>query len=232
MGSLRAVYMPILDVVDNRLLALEALLRLSGGDPQGHIPFLEEAEESGEIHRVDMWMLQHVCAQMDRMDIEPKVSINISPVTVETASDLYLQAADRLSEYAPRLIFEITETRPMMSMDALAKFTSRIHQMGGVIALDDFGSGYASLDLVPAMCPDYIKLSDGYVRMMQADPDLVSDLKKLLPAGCELIAEHVDSVSKLNFMRNYGIRYAQGYLVGRPLPLEVCYPSCSDRNAG
>ncbi|MGE6098901.1 EAL domain-containing protein [Aeromonas salmonicida] len=217
MSSLRPVYMPIVCVQDKSLLASEALLRL-GNDPVAHIDFLTDAEASGEIFRVDSWMLQQAAETVRQYGAS--LAVNVSPVTITSALDVYLQTLAEHRDAVPNLIFEITETRPFFSLSELLRFSAAVRDLGGRLSLDDFGAGYASLDLVPSVQPDFVKLSKEYLDRVLVDPGLLELLRRRLPAQCSLIAEHIDSDDKMRFLRANGVQYAQGYLIGRPKPLE------------
>lgn len=209
--------MPIICVQDASLLASEALLRL-GNDPVAHIDFLTDAEESGEIFRIDSWMLQQAAETVRKYDAS--LAVNISPVTIMSALDVYLQSLAEHRDAVSNLIFEITESRPFYSTTELLRFSAAVRDLGGRLSLDDFGAGYASLDLVPSVQPDFVKLSKEYLDRVLADPGLLELLRSQLPANCSLIAEHIDSDDKMRFLRANGVQYAQGYLIGRPKPLE------------
>lgn len=215
----RAVFMPIVGVSGRPLLALEALLRI-GDHPSQHIAYIERAEQSGDIYQADIWMLNAASAVLRQLKAG-MVSVNVSPVTLEKSIDRYLLAIELNGDVVPRLIFELTEGVPIFDVGKVLRFVEKVKEFGGKIAMDDFGDGYASLDLLPELEPSYLKLSKGFLDAAMADPSMVVMLRNLLPKGCELIAEQIDSLTKLSFLRQVGIEFAQGYLIGKPHALDL-----------
>ena len=120
-----------------------------------------------------------------------------------------------------RLIVELTEHERIDDYEAVRRALERLGP-NVKLAIDDAGSGFASLRHIVALQPAYVKLDIEWVRNIDADPvrrALVSGLVYFaIETGCELIAEGIETNAELAALRELGIRLGQGYLLGRPAP--------------
>lgn len=213
-------YQPIIDLQSMALSHFEALARLKTA-PQsgGHGRLIDLAETHGFVHQLDVAMMEHVLADMPTHACS--VAVNVSPFTIQNhAHDIIalIRANEPMME---RVIIEITETAPVHDIGALRAFMEYVRCAGGRIALDDYGNGKGcfSEDLVRALRPDFLKL-DGAVldrSLFFGDTgELALACEMVESFGGKLIAEFVDSEKKIAYLRNTGIRFAQGYYFGMP----------------
>lgn len=149
------------------------------------------------------------------------LSLNLSPaVLVSSAEDLALA----LSEVDRPVVLELTEH---MVIDGYGPVREALQRLGPDVklAVDDAGSGFASLRHILELRPDFVKLDTSLVRDVHLDP-----VRQAMIAGlasfasrtkCHLIAEGVESEAELQELRSLGIPYVQGFLVGRPVPAPV-----------
>jgi EAL domain-containing protein (putative c-di-GMP-specific phosphodiesterase class I) len=155
-----------------------------------------------------------------------RLSINLSAHAFEDPELLPL-LRDALREYEVdpgRLIFEITETAVVGDLPAARELMRAIRDLGCRFALDDFGVGFSSFYYLKHFPVDYVKIDGSFIRQLREDPNdqiLVRAMAQVARSfGKKTIAEYVENGELLDAVRTYGIDYAQGYHVGRPVPPE------------
>jgi EAL domain-containing protein (putative c-di-GMP-specific phosphodiesterase class I) len=120
------------------------------------------------------------------------------------------------------LVFEITERETVRNLSLLEKFVRDLKQEGFQFAVDDFGSGFSSFGYIKRFPIDYIKIDGEFIRNMVSDNRDRAMVKSITTLADELgiatIAEFVENEEILTMVKDSGIRYAQGYHVGRPAP--------------
>ena len=124
-----------------------------------------------------------------------------------------------------QLTFEITETALIGNLTEARRFADRIRDIGCQLALDDFGSGYASFRYLRLFPIDLVKIDGDYVVDLLRNPQdqvLVRALVQVCQAyGIHTVAEFVQDEPTLRLLRELGVDYVQGYLIGRPSPFET-----------
>ncbi|HEU4704010.1 MAG TPA: EAL domain-containing protein [Conexibacter sp.] len=223
-GALQAeaivpVFQPVVSLADGRAIAYEALSRFPG-DP-GHTPDRWFAD----AWQVDLGVpleLLSVRAAIDALPLLPAdaaLCVNVSPETVATPG---FRAA--LGDAAHRVIAEITEHRRLEEADFEQRLAP-LRAAGGRVAIDDFGAGHASLSQVLAVSPDWIKLDMTLTQRLDESPvarALASALVSFAAeVGIGVIAEGVERADQVRTLEALGIRYAQGYWLGRPARAEL-----------
>jgi diguanylate cyclase (GGDEF)-like protein len=218
-GCLQPRYQPIIEVASGRVSHYEALARLVNGDlvlDAGR--FIPHAERLGVIGEVDCAML---VAVLETLRARPDVTLatNISGDSVNNPS-IVTRMLDIIAAHAdvsPRLVLELTESVALHDYHDAHDFFHAARVFGCRIAIDDFGIGYSSLQHLTRLKPDYLKL-DGSL-LARADNDtreMLRAVQALASAlGAPMVAEHVDSEAKLELLRQLGVNYAQGWLIGR-----------------
>jgi len=211
------VFQPIVELATGRVRHYEALARTRDGSG-GHIRLVELGEEYGFVDLIDMAMLRKVFAVLeDRDDLQ--FAVNISVVTIEQSCDELLALVFKNMFLAKHVVFEITETAEIRNLSLVKVFIAALRVAGGRVAVDDFGTGHFTHELVEQLKPDFLKLSNRVVKEL-ATPAMRGEVLRLLalvrPFNGELIAEHVDSSEKVSALRELGVKYGQGYLFGAP----------------
>ncbi|MBI5016446.1 MAG: EAL domain-containing protein [Deltaproteobacteria bacterium] len=225
------VYQPILDLQANRVTHYEALLRMRDGDGGLVSPdsFIRPAEQAGLIHAIDHLVMDRGIAQAGafaRAGHDVRVSVNLSAHAFEDPELLpQLRRALRDHDVEPdRLIFEITETAVVGDLPAARDLMRSIRDLGCRFALDDFGVGFSSFYYLKHFPVDFVKIDGSFIRQLREDPNdqiLVRAMAQVARGfGKKTIAEYVESAELLNVVRTFGIDYAQGYHIGRPVPAE------------
>lgn len=219
-------FQPIVRAEDGSVAAYEVLMRLvveGRALPAGD--FVEIAEESGIISRLDLIVMEEAFRMAAERGFGGLLFVNISPRAV-VAGD-FLPSFRRLlreSGISPRqVVVEITERETVRNASLLEIFVSELKRDGTRFAIDDFGSGFSSMTYLKRFSVDFLKIEGDFVRSLP-DPEsldraIVAAIVTLArEAGIRTVAESVESPEILELVRSFGIDYAQGFTVGRPLP--------------
>ena len=209
----------------------EILLRMRGAQGELILPgeFLPAAERYNLSSRIDRWVIDNVfewLAARPRALLEVgQVGINLSGNSLGNAEILnFLLAAFRDGRVpAAKICFEITETAAIADLVGATQFIARLKACGCYFALDDFGSGFSSLTYLKQLPVDYLKIDGAFVRDMAHEPidyamvRSINDIGHLL--GKRTVAEFVENAATIDLLRALGVDFAQGYAVGRPVPI-------------
>ena len=210
---------PIVDLEDDSVVAYEALARFPG-DP-AHTPdrWFADAWHVDLGLSLELLAVRAALATLPHLPADVALCVNASPETV--AAPGFFEA---LGDDAGRVVVEITEHRRLDDA-AFARKLAPLRAAGVRVAIDDFGAGYASLSQVLAVAPDWIKLDLSLTRQLGT-----SSVARALAAalvsfsaevGVDVVAEGVEDAGQVETLRALGIRRAQGYRLGRPLPVEA-----------
>ncbi len=212
----------------------EILLRMKGANGNLISPgsFLPAAERYDLMGVLDRWVVGHAIDMLAlALGGNPKLAgsifgINISGAVL-TDNDLLVYVKEALDRYSlpPSLLcFEITETVAIANFTHANRFVSELKDIGCRFALDDFGSGFASFSYLKTLPVDYLKIDGSFVRHLAENEvdhtmvDIINQLGHVM--GLETIAEFVENGEILESLQRIGVDYAQGYHVGRPIPLQ------------
>ena len=228
-GEFEMYYQPKVDLVSNRAIGLEALVRWNHPDmglvsPMDFIPL---AEETGLIVPLGEWVLRTVCSQMrDWRDAgrEPlRVAVNLSACQFrQTMLSQMIKRMLRETGIAPEwLELELTESVIMDDIQTSSTLLRELKKMGVHISMDDFGTGYSSLSMLKRLPLDTLKIDQSFVREITTDADDAAIVDAVISLAHSLrlrvIAEGVETSEQLEFLRSRGCDEVQGYLYSRPL---------------
>ncbi|AEV82047.1 diguanylate cyclase [Actinoplanes sp. SE50] len=217
---------PILELQSNRVTRHELLLRVldEAEGPQSPIHVLDTAERLDAVFDIDLWVVERamrLAAEQPGMGLQ----INLSGRSVGDPR-LTDEVERLLAQYRvnpEQLTFEITETALIGNLSEARRFADRIRDLGCSLALDDFGSGYASFRYLRLFPIDLVKIDGEYVVDLVGNPQdqvLVRALVQVCQAyGIHTVAEFVQDDATLRMLRELGVDYVQGYLIGRPSPV-------------
>ncbi|MGN8187301.1 putative bifunctional diguanylate cyclase/phosphodiesterase [Burkholderia sp. 22088] len=205
----------------------EALLRWQHAT-LGTIPpteFIPLAEENGVILEIGAWVLREACARAATWEPPYTVSVNVSAVQFMHAdlTALVAEVLDATGLPASRLQLELTESTIFAGRERALDTLRQIKALGVSIALDDFGTGYSSLDTLRSFPFDRIKLDQSFVADAEAKPQDRAIIRAVLALGKSLgipiLAEGIETRDQLVLLADEGCDEAQGFLLGRPAPL-------------
>ncbi|WP_312642201.1 EAL domain-containing protein [Hydrogenoanaerobacterium sp.] len=224
---------PKINIQTNTVGGAEALVRWN--DPQkGMIPpneFIPLFERNGFIIKLDLYVFEQVCRLIRKWidaGVEPiPISINLSRVHLRDPQFLepYKLVHEKYDIPAKLLEFEITETVLFENMKNLTNVIDRIHEAGFWCSLDDFGSGYSSLNLLNEFPVDIIKLdgafqksnTQGNTRGKKIIQSILSLAKEL---NMQTVSEGVETISQVEFLRSANCDMVQGYVFSKPVPVD------------
>ncbi len=230
---IKVYYQPIVRTYTGEFCGLEALARWQ--DPMlGLLPpsdFIETLEQTRLIYKLDLYMVRQVCknyrrCQEDRRKIVP-VSVNLSRLDFESI-DVVSEIENIIQEYdVPRhaLHIEITESALVEQEDELKRIVDQFQKMDYQIWMDDFGSGYSSLNVLKDYHFSVIKfdmefMRDTGIRARVVLTSIVDMAKKL---GFQTLAEGVETQEQYDFLKTIGCEFVQGYWFSKPVPLQEFY---------
>jgi diguanylate cyclase (GGDEF)-like protein/PAS domain S-box-containing protein len=214
--------------IDGDVVGFEALLRWRHPHRGMVLPstFIPLAEESGLIVPIGEWVLREACREAAAWPKPLQVAINLSPVQFQHG-DLVALVHSVLLETGldpNRLELEITESVLISDFSSAVSILRRLKLLGVRIAMDDFGTGYSSLSYLQSFPFDKIKIDKTFISNLDHNPQSAAIIRAVigLGRGLELpvIAEGVETKSQLDFLTREACDLVQGYVVGRPLPIE------------
>jgi diguanylate cyclase (GGDEF)-like protein/PAS domain S-box-containing protein len=232
-GEIRLVYQPIFDLVRDRVVAAEALMRWQH-PTRGEVSpvdFIPIAEDSGQIVELGRWALDEACRQLavwSAAGYELQMGVNVSTRQLrgtENGGSLLCEdvaAACAAHGVLPqRLVLEITESAFLDSFETVVEELEALHDLGVNIALDDFGTGYSSLSYLRRLPVDILKIDREFVSGMTTE-DHVAALAELVVRlgdrlGIDVVAEGVETAAEAAGVLGIGCVLGQGYHLGRPV---------------
>ncbi|WP_083651501.1 EAL domain-containing protein [Vreelandella massiliensis] len=213
-------FQPIVDVRQRVIHAHEALVRGINGESAGHIIGLVTDDL---LYRFDQACRVKAIELASELGMKTPLSINFLPNAVyepEACIQATLEVSRRVGWPTDNLVFEITETEQVPNRDHIRDIIDAYKTMGFGVALDDFGNGYANLDLLTTLYPNKLKIDRSLV--MGCDTDkrrqvLLTSLIQLAAAlPITLVAEGVETAEEATWLYQAGIPLQQGFFFARP----------------
>ncbi|MCU1381259.1 MAG: hypothetical protein JWN29_4242 [Acidimicrobiales bacterium] len=217
-GRLRMVFQPIV-AMDGSVAGVEALARFTGPPNRAPDQWFAEASEVGLGVELELTAVRLAVEQLPQLP-DGYLAVNLSPTSFLSAELLALVSAPTFP--ATRVVVELTEHVEITRYQDLRDAIARLRAVGIRLAVDDAGSGFASLKHILELRPDVIKLDRAMVTGIAADPArralaaAVADFAANI--GARVVAEGVEEIEELQAVRVAGIGWAQGYLFGQPGP--------------
>lgn len=231
-GEFEVFYQPVVAVPTRQVVGHEALLRwqhpVRGRIPPDH--FIPLAEEIGVIEPISEWVLAQACAVAAARPEVGRIAVNLSAVQfARRHADLVGQICRALSVSAlspRRLELEITETMLLKDTEAVLATLHTLKELGVSIAMDDFGTGFSSLDYLQRFPFDRVKVDRSFIHTLAHDnPPVLKALNELCRAfSMHVTAEGVETEPQFRAVIASGYTEAQGYLFGRPEPRFTAMP--------
>ena len=224
--QLEVYYQPQIDIAIQQLIGFEALLRwrhpvLGWISPGEFIPI---AEEIGMIGTIGDWVLRTACRQATSFPSHVAVAVNVSPLQFKTGTLLKsVESALSLAGLqASRLELEITEGVLLQNSSGVFSTLDSLRSMGVRTALDDFGTGYSSLSQLARLPIDTLKIDQSFVGAGPRQRAIVRSIATLANGlGMATLVEGIETEDQLTDAYLDGCRFAQGYLLGKPMPVST-----------
>ena len=228
---LRIDYQPQICLKTHRLTGVEALLRWRNIEGHDIAPaeFIGLAESSGLIVALGKWVLHTACADLQRLvaaGADLCMSVNVSVVQFRHPG--FLDSVDQVLRETGidprRLELEITESVAMLDANFMLGTLTRLKKRGIAIAIDDFGTGFSSLSYLERLDVDRLKIDQSFVNQMMLSDSSLRIVETIVQLGhslsLQVIAEGVEETEQAEVLKGIGCHAGQGYLFGRPMPLE------------
>jgi diguanylate cyclase (GGDEF)-like protein/PAS domain S-box-containing protein len=230
-GGISVQYQPIVRINDRSVVAVEALVRLTGQDPAlGAGPLLDAARDAGLLVEIDRIVLRTVLRDLPVLQQVPgprlRVHVNVGVETLTHAGWVNDLAALSYAgqQNGPQLVIEVTEEGLLAAGSRGAEVLEIIRAAGHLIGLDDFGAGFTSLAMLASVPADILKLDRSLVTGAPADPRqravLAGALALARALGLAVVAEGVETEDEHQELVALGCDEGQGWLYGRPAALD------------
>jgi diguanylate cyclase (GGDEF)-like protein/PAS domain S-box-containing protein len=227
-GQLQLFYQPVVDAASGRVRCFEALLRwfhprLGAVPPSEFVPL---AEESGLIGPLGQWVLRSACAQAAKWPAQFRIAVNLSPIQFKHSNlvNVIVGALAASGLPASRLELEITES---LLLEADPKNIAVLHELrtlGVHIVMDDFGTGFSSLNYLRSFPFDKIKIDRSFVNDIAKGGESMAIVKAIIDLARALdiavVAEGVETEEQLKRLVAEGCNEVQGYYFSKPAPIE------------
>jgi EAL domain-containing protein (putative c-di-GMP-specific phosphodiesterase class I) len=224
-GQILAAVQPQFDLSTGRIVAVELLARWRHPDLGLIAPdvFIPLAETHGHISEIGDFMIDEGCrlaAQWSTPDLPLEVAVNVSAsqLSIPAFFDHLEQALNHHRVPAQNLVLEITESLPVAApADVAARLTS-VPLLGLGVSVDDYGTGFSSLDRLDALPATEVKLDRSLIQEQTRDVSLLENVIRVAGQhGLRVVAEGIETLQQLDFARTIGCDRAQGYFLGRPV---------------
>jgi diguanylate cyclase (GGDEF)-like protein/PAS domain S-box-containing protein len=222
------VYQPFVDIETQTISSCEALLRWEHPE-WGYVPpdrFIPIAEQIGLISDIGNWVFSEVCKQMQRWNFDIKVSVNVSGNEL-VEKDYISRLENILNEYeveAHRIQLEFTEHVVVSKDCGNLSILNDLKQMGFVIAVDDFGTGFSSLSYITELPVDVIKIDKTFISKLPADQRTIAVVKSIISLannlGMKTVGEGAETKQQVDWLYAHDCKKIQGYYFHKPMAAE------------
>lgn len=226
-------FQPIVDIASGKVVAAEALLRWHSTrwGPVSPAMFVPLAEESGLIVPLGRWVIKQAARARARLreegheDIAVAINVSAQQLSAGGVAEWLTRAAGEHGLNASGFHVEITETAMMRNPEKVRRSLDALRDADVRISVDDFGTGFSSMTYLRELPLDYLKLDRSFVHSVHEDPRNAAICRALIELakgiGLKVVAEGVEVEKELDWLQRNGCDQAQGYLVGKPAPLEI-----------
>jgi diguanylate cyclase (GGDEF)-like protein len=239
---IKVYYQPVVDTRNEKTAGFEALARWD--DPiKGFLTpdvFIGPLEETHLTYKLDLFVLDQVCYDLKKMQDRGKpvcpVSINLSrnDLEIEGINDRINQILLKYDIDRNLIHIEITESALINNGDLIRKKINHFHNDGYQVWLDDFGSGYSSLNSLSDFDFDFVKLDQKFLRTKSGKmSSIVKDIINMVShLDIATITEGVEKREQYDYLKDVGCMLVQGFYFSKPLPLEECYKELQNKGIG
>jgi len=210
---------PILDLAAGGLIGFEALSRFDPDLLRPPSPWFERAQALGLLVDLEIVAVRSSLARLPAVPAGAFMAVNVSPETV--CAPRFLEEVAGVP--GDRILLEVTEHAPVEDYDVLNASLRRLRARGVRLSIDDAGAGFASLQHIIRLAPDFIKLDITLTRGIDGDPvrralatALISFASEI---GGSIIAEGIETEAEFETLRALGVAFGQGFFLGEPAPL-------------
>lgn len=239
-GWIKVYYQPVIRSLTEQLCGAESLARWI--DPEmGFLPpdkFIGTLEKTRQIHKLDLFIIEQVCKDIserlkNKLPTVP-VSVNVSRLDFEEVDMLEAleEFVDRYDVPRDYIHIEVTESMIVSDADLMEKMIDSFREAGYEVWMDDFGSGYSSLNLLKDYNFDTIKLDMEFLRKFteKSKAIMTSTITMAKDIDMYTLAEGVETMEQVDFLRKIGCGRLQGYYYGKPMPIDEFFEHIEKQN--
>jgi len=230
-GHVTILFQPIVSTVERRIVGYEALSRgPSNSSLHSPLVLFAAARQYGKLTELEMLCRQKAVEAFSRQRLPGKLFLNVSPESLleqQHYPGRTLTMLEAVGMSPERVVIELTEQAPIDNFGLLYSALHHYRDMGFSIALDDLGAGYSSLRLWSELHPEFVKIDRHFIDGIHLDRvkrEFVGSIMDMAKASrAHVIAEGIELPDELEVLRDMGVDWVQGYLLGRP---EAHPPAC------
>jgi len=239
-GWIKVYYQPVIRSLTEQLCSAESLARWI--DPEmGFLPpdkFIGTLEKTRQIHKLDLFIIEQVCKDIserlkNKLPTVP-VSVNVSRLDFEEVDMLEAleEFVDRYDVPRDYIHIEVTESMIVSDADLMEKMIDSFREDGYEVWMDDFGSGYSSLNLLKDYNFDTIKLDMEFLRKFndKSKAIMTSTITMAKDIDMYTLAEGVETMEQVDYLRKIGCGRLQGYYYGKPMPIDEFFEHIEKQN--
>lgn len=237
--ELQVVYQPKVEVLTNRVIGMEALVRwhspVHGSvSPEEFIPI---AEETGIIDKIGEWVLFQAVTQANKwrrngMDLSLSVNVSAYQFRDDHFPNTVQQILKKTGFEPEKLVIEITEGVLIGDRDRIGELLFKLKMTGTLVSVDDFGTGYSSLSYLKSFPIDELKIDRSFIVDVPSDADSSSIVKAIVAMAdsldLKIVAEGVETIDQLNYLATLGCNVIQGFYFSKPLPANAFWNFCQE----
>ena len=224
-----SVYEPIVEVGTKVVFGYEALARgPDGTEFAAPIPMFTEARRQGLVYELDCLCRSSGLAGAIDFPEGTKLFLNLLPSAIhdpDFRADRLIRTLAECRLTPQDVVFEVSEQESIRDFEAFREMRDYYRSLGFAFALDDTGSGYAGLEALLEISPEYIKIDRAFITGVDEDPvrqDVLRALRGVADkTGAKIIGEGLDRLEELAMLAELGIDFGQGWLFGHPHPLRA-----------
>jgi len=223
--ELQPYFQPIFNLQTQQITKCETLARWQqkNGEFVSPIEFINLAEESGLINRIDLFMLHQSSKQLLQINPEINLSINVSPRLFHTKDNALKKWVNSLKTICQTINITVEITERLLTDDSEKALTilNQLKALGVKIAIDDFGTGYSSLNYLIKFPVDFIKIDQSFIKNIGIDSSSEALIETILAMAqrlnIEVVAEGIETQAQLTYLQKHKCSYGQGYFLGKPM---------------
>ena len=228
-GRVTSVYEPIVSVEGRTVYGYEALARGPEGTAfRSPMALFAAAEEEGQIFELDCLCRRSGLAGAEELPEGTNLFLNVRPTTIHDPNfrpEAVIRTLERTRLRPQDVVFEISEQESIANFDVFREIRDEYRSLGFRFALDDTGAGYASLQAVLQLEPEFIKVDRAFITGLDTDRAKQNMLRAFQDVadhmGAKIIGEGLDRLEELEMLGELGIAFGQGWLFGKPTPLRA-----------
>ena len=232
-GEFKAYLQPKWDIVEDHIIGGEILVRWIKPDGSMVYPsdFVPIFEQNGFVERLDFYMLEKLCEKI--REYKQKGNYNLVPISINQSRILlgnpeYLKNVERIMNRYDTAIediqIEITESVFFNDREKMIMVIDQLKEMGLTLCMDDFGSGYSSLNLLKDIPFDILKIDKDFFSEAETSRDTVIIMKHIVgmaeELGIKVVCEGVETEKQIKMLKEIGCKMVQGYYYSKPIPFD------------